>query len=164
MPTNTYLCSDGKYVIIGGNADSIFRRLMAAAGKPEMGEDPRLADNAGRVAHQEEVDRAISEWTATLDSVEVLKRLEDAEVPCGPIYSVADLIHDPQFNARGMFERVSIGDFELKVPAIPPILQDTPGRTEWPGPEVGAHNAEVFGELLGLEEKDIEALKAKGIV
>ncbi len=164
VPTNTYRCSDGKHVIIGGNGDSIFRRLMNAAGRPEMAADPRLSDNAGRVAHQQEVDDAISAWTATLDSARVLELLEDAEVPCGPIYNVADMVKDPHFNARGMFETVSFGGSELKIPAIPPILSESPGRTEWAGPEVGAHNGEVLRDRLGLDDGEIEQLRAEGVI
>ncbi len=164
VPTNTYLCADGRYVIIGGNGDSIFRRLMTAAGRPEMAADPRLADNAGRVAHQREVDEAIAAWTGILDSRQVLETLERAEVPCGPIYNVADMLEDPQFNARGMFEKVTVDEFELKIPAISPILEDSPGRTEWAGPELGAHNGEILRERLGLADEEIERLKSEGII
>ena len=164
VPTNTYPCADGKYVIIGGNGDSIFRRLITAAGRPDMAADPRLADNAGRVAHQEEVDEAISRWTAKLDSSRVLETLEQAVVPCGPIYNVADMMSDPHFNARGMFEQVSVDGSELKIPAILPILTDSPGRTEWAGPEVGAHNREILRDRLGLGDEEIETLKAGGII
>ncbi len=164
VPTNTYLCADGRYVIIGGNGNSIFRRLMTAAGRPEMAADPRLADNAGRVAHQREVDEAIAAWTGILDSRQVLETLERAEVPCGPIYNVADMLEDPQFNARGMFEKVTVDEFELKIPAISPILEDSPGRTEWAGPELGAHNGEILRERLGLADEEIERLKSEGII
>jgi crotonobetainyl-CoA:carnitine CoA-transferase CaiB-like acyl-CoA transferase len=164
VPTNTYPCADGKFVIIGGNGDSIFRRLMTAAGRPEMAADPRLADNSGRVAHQSEVDDAISRWTASLNSNQVLEILEQAEVPCGPIYNVADMVEDPHFNARGMFERVSVDGLDLTIPAIVPILNDSPGRTKWAGPEVGAHNAEVLRERLGLGDEEIQILESEGII
>ncbi len=163
-PTNTYLCADGKYVIIGGNGDSIFRRLMETAGKPEMAADPRLSDNAGRVEHQEELDGAISEWTATLTSGEVLDVLERAAVPCGPINSIADMMSDPHFRARGLFEEITVDGAPLKVPALTPMLERTPGRTDWPGPEVGAHNQEILCGQLGLSEETLTELKARGIV
>jgi crotonobetainyl-CoA:carnitine CoA-transferase CaiB-like acyl-CoA transferase len=163
-PTNTYLCGDGKYVIIGGNGDSIFRRLMEAAGKPEMAADPRLSDNAGRVAHQDELDGAISEWTATLTSGEVLDVLERVAVPCGPINSVADMMSDPHFRARGLFEEVSVDGAPLKVPALTPMLAQTPGRTDWPGPDVGEHNQEILCGRLGLSEETLTELKARGVV
>ncbi len=164
VPTNTYPCADGRYVIIGGNGDSIFRRLIIAAGRPEMASDPRLANNAGRVAHQQEVDEAIAAWTAGLESSEVLEILEQAEVPCGPIYSAAEMMEDPHYKARGMFETVSVDGFELKIPAILPILTDSPGRTEWAGPDVGAHNGEILRERLGLSDGEIDKLKSDGII
>ena len=164
VPTNTYPCADGRYVIIGGNGDSIFRRLMTAAGRPEMASDHRLANNAGRVAHQQEVDEAIAAWTAGLESGEVLGILEQAEVPCGPIYSAAEMMADPHYNARGMFETVSVDGFELKIPAILPILTDSPGRTEWAGPDVGAHNGEILRERLGLSDGEIDKLRSEGVI
>src|SRR5262249_58842862 len=101
VPTNTYLCADGQYVIIGGNGDSIFKRLVRAAGRPEMADDPRFATNADRVAHEAEVDGAIAEWTATLPAVDVVRIMEDAEVPVGRLYSAADIAADPHYEARG---------------------------------------------------------------
>ena len=163
-PTNTYPCADGKYVIIGGNGDSIFQRLMRAAGRPDMAEDSRLANNAGRVEHEAEIDTAISAWTTTLDSSAVLATLEDAGVPCGPIYSVADMVEDPQFEARELFESVEYDGRTLKIPAITPKLSETPGRTEWAGPDVGAHTDEVLSDRLGLSDREITALRDEGIV
>src|SRR5262245_57308764 len=116
VPTNTYRCQDGTYVIIGGNGDSIFQRLMRTAGRLDMATDPRLADNAGRVAHEQEIDAAISAWTASLDAAEVLQQLEAAAVPAGPIYSVADMMRDPHFHARGLFHEVEVDGNPLKPP------------------------------------------------
>lgn len=164
VPTNTYLCCDGKHVIIGGNGDSIFRRLMRTAGRADMAEDPRLADNVGRVEHQEKIDGAIGEWTATLDAAEVLERLEEVNVPAGPINSVADMTKDPHFEARGLFEEVEVGGRPLKIPAILPKLTATPGRTRWPGPALGAHNQEVLGGWLGLNEAEIDRLRSDGVL
>jgi crotonobetainyl-CoA:carnitine CoA-transferase CaiB-like acyl-CoA transferase len=164
VPTNTYPCRDGRHVIIGGNGDSIFRRLMTAAGRPDMAEDPGLQNNAGRVTHQDRVDGAISEWTRTLDAAEVLATLEEVRVPAGLIYSVADMVEDPHFQARGLFEEVDAGGRPLKIPAIIPKLSDTPGRTEWAGPAVGEHTREVLGQLLGLSDDDVDTLAGKGII
>ncbi len=164
VPTNTYLCQDGKYVVIGGNADSIFQRLMRAADRPEMAEDPRLADNAGRVTHEPEIDAAISAWTASLDSDAVLALLEAAAVPSGPIYSVTDMMTDPHFNARDLFHTVEIDGKPLKIPALLPRLSETPGSTDWPGPEVGAHNRDILGGLLGFSDTELEALQREGII
>jgi len=164
VPTNTYGCRDGKYVIIGGNGDSIFQRLMRAAGRPDMASDPRLADNAGRVAHEQEIDAAIAAWTASLDAVEVLSQLEAASVPAGPIYSVVDMMRDPHFHARGLFQDVEIDGKPLKIPALIPQLSATPGGTDWPGPAVGAHNREILGGMLGLSEAELETLHREGII
>ena len=164
VPTNTYPCADGRYVIVGGNGDSIFRRLMRAAGRDDLADDPRLAGNAGRVAHQREVDDAIARWTRTLDADRVLVVLDGAGVPAGPIYSVADMVEDPQYNARGLFETVEAGGEPLKIPAITPKLGRTPGATLWPGPELGAHNREVYVGALGLDEAELRSLEEDGIV
>ncbi|MDG4553631.1 MAG: CaiB/BaiF CoA-transferase family protein [Candidatus Competibacter sp.] len=163
VPTGTYRCRDGKYAIIGGNGDSIYKRLMHAAGRADLAEDPRLAHNAGRVEHQAEIDAALAAWTATLDSGEALARLAAADVPAGPIYNVADMVADPHFQARGLFETVEIDGKPLKIPAILPRLAATPGATDWPGPEIGRHNAEVFGGLLGLSEVELATLKGQGV-
>jgi formyl-CoA transferase len=165
VPTNTYRCRDGKYVIIGGNGDSIFQRLMRAAGRPDLADDPRLAKNPGRVQHEAEIDRAIEAWTSQHSYAEVHAALEQAEVPAGPIYSIADIANDPQYAARKMFERVTLpGGRELKIPAVVPKLSDTPGETRWIGPRLGAHNQEVFGDLLGLSERELHELREQGVV
>jgi crotonobetainyl-CoA:carnitine CoA-transferase CaiB-like acyl-CoA transferase len=164
VPTNTYPCRDDKYVIIGGNGDSIFRRLMTAAGRPDMADDPELQDNAGRLTHQESVDGAIADWTRTLDASEVLTILEGVRVPAGLIYSVVDMVDDPHFQARGLFEEVEAGGRPLKLPAIVPKLSETPGRTEWAGPAVGEHTKEVLGQVLGLSDDSIDNLAGKGII
>jgi crotonobetainyl-CoA:carnitine CoA-transferase CaiB-like acyl-CoA transferase len=164
VPTNTYLCRDGRYVIIGGNGDSIYKRLMAAADRPDLAEDPRLATNAGRVTHEAEIDTALAAWTAILTTREVLDKLETARVPAGPIYSVADMMRDPHFQARGLFETVEINGKPLKIPAMSPRLTETPGRTDWPGAGVGEHNHEVLGDLLGLSLENIQELKDRDVI
>jgi len=164
VPTNVYKAKDGQQVIIGGNGDSIFKRLMTVAGREDMANDPRLENNAGRVEHEKEIDDALSAWTATLDGAEIIRVLEEARVPVGPIYSVADMMDDPQYQARGMIESVEIDGKPLKIPAIAPKLADTPGRTDWPGPELGAHNEEILGGLLGLSDDEVAGLREKGIV
>lgn len=164
VPTNTYPTRDERWVIIGGNGDSIFQRLMRTAGRPDLAEDPRVADNAGRVTHQEEVDGAIAAWTRTLTVEEVLEALAEARVPAGPIYSVADMMQDPHYRARGLFETVDAGGRPLRIPAILPKLSETPGGTEWAGPPVGAHNDEIFGSMLGLSAAEIADLRERGIL
>lgn len=164
VPTNTYPCKDGRWVIIGGNGDSIFRRLMRAAGRPEMADDERLADNPGRVEHQAEIDGAIGEWTSKLTVEEVLEKLEEVGVPAGPIYSVEEMVKDPHFQARELFEEVEVGGKPLKIPAILPKLSETPGGTEWPGPPLGGHNHEILGGVLGLSDQEIESLEERGVI
>ncbi len=164
VPTNTYLCADGQYIIIGGNGDSIFKRLMRAAGRADMADDPRFATNADRVKHEAEVDAAISAWTATLSAAEVAARMEEAVVPVGRLYDAKDIVQDPHYQARGMFEEVEVGGRPLKIPAMAPKLKGTPGRTDWPGPELGSHNREVFGGLLGLDAARIDQLVKDGAI
>jgi crotonobetainyl-CoA:carnitine CoA-transferase CaiB-like acyl-CoA transferase len=164
VPTNTYLCADGQYIIIGGNGDSIFKRLMKAAGRADMAENDRYATNALRVQHEAEVDEAISAWTVTVPATEVLARMEAAGVPVGRLYDARDIAQDPHYRARGMFEEVEVGGRPLKLPAMAPRLTETPGRTDWPGPEVGAHNREVFGGLLELDPVQIDQLMKDGVI
>ena len=162
VPTNTYLCADKKYVVIGGNGDSIYKRLMHAAGHPDLAEDPRMADNAGRVEHEATIDTALADWTASITSVEVLRILSDADVPSGPMYSVEDMLVDPQYQARGMFETVQGQEGEVTIPAIMPKLGTTPGETQWAGPgEVGGSSEEVY-LAAGFSESEIQALRATG--
>jgi crotonobetainyl-CoA:carnitine CoA-transferase CaiB-like acyl-CoA transferase len=165
VPSNSYECADGKFIIIGGNGDSIFKRLMVAAGRPDLADDPRVARNDGRVRHEQEIDAAISAWTRAHPFDVVLAALERAGVPAGPIYSVADQMQDPHFHARGLFEDVTLPDGEkVTVTTFAPQLSDTPGGTEWAGPPLGAHNDEVYGGLLSLSEAEIASLRERGIV
>ncbi|MEC9374808.1 MAG: CaiB/BaiF CoA-transferase family protein [Pseudomonadota bacterium] len=164
VPTNTYRCMDGKDVIIGANGDTIFKRLTVAMGQKEMGDDPRFADNAGRVKHEPEIDAKIAEWMKTMTSDQALEVLERAEVPSGPIYSVADMFNDEHYQARELFEKVEINGETRTIPALIPKLGDTPGKTRWPGPAIGAHNEEVFKELLNISSAEIEKLKNSGAI
>lgn len=164
VPTNTYRCADGKFIIIGANGDSIFKRLCEKMGRSDMAQDTRFDTNAGRVEHEPEIDKAIMQWTGALDSIQALSLLDEARVPSGPIYSVADMMVNEHFIARGLFEEVDVNGKPLKIPAMVPKLSETPGRTDWAGPEVGAFNDEVYGELLGLSTQEIADLKTRGIV
>lgn len=164
VPTNTYRCGNGKYVVIGGNGDSIFQRLMNVAGHPEMASDPRLADNAGRVQHEQEIDRALAAWCLSKNSEEILQLLEQARVPGGPIYNVADMLADPHFEERGLFERVEIDGKPLKIPAVLPKLERTPGATDWPGGAIGSHTDEVLQSVLQMTPEAIQQLKADGVL
>lgn len=164
VPTNTYLCDDGKYVVIGGNGDSIFKRLMTCAGRSDMAENPALAHNAGRVEHEAEIDAALAAWCAAHASTHVVAVLEEARVPVGPIYNVEDMVRDEHYNARGMFESVEIDGKPLKIPAILPKLTGTPGRTDWPGGAIGSHNTEVLQGILNLDDDELVALRDAGVI
>ena len=164
VPTNTYLTSDDKHVIIGGNGDSIFKRLMIAIGRPDMAEDPRLEQNQGRVENEKEIDAAIEKWTREHTSDEVLTTMDEVSVPAGPILSVEDMMNDEHYIARGMFQEVEANGRTLHIPAMLPILTETPGSTEWPGPELSEHTEEVLTELLGKDEGEITQLREDGVV
>ncbi|HLR17723.1 MAG TPA: CoA transferase [Alcanivoracaceae bacterium] len=164
VPTNTYACSDGHYVVIGGNGDSIYQRLMLAAGHPELANHPEMAHNPGRVKHEATIDAALAGWCAQHTRDEILAILEEAEVPAGPIYSVADMFNDEHFHARELFETVEINGKPLQIPALIPKLASTPGRTCWPGPELHAHNEEVLLPLLGDDEARYQQLVQDGII
>ncbi|MCC6164466.1 MAG: CoA transferase [Acidobacteria bacterium] len=165
VPTNVYPCADAHYIIIGGNADSIFRRLMRAVDRPDLADDPRLATNDGRVPHATLIDEAIAAWTSLRPYEEAFAILDAADVPCGPIYSVADQVKDPHFRERGAIEHVTLANGErVAIPAIAPQLSRTPGRTTWPGPAIGAHNDEVYGDILGLDASAIDDLRARGVI
>jgi crotonobetainyl-CoA:carnitine CoA-transferase CaiB-like acyl-CoA transferase len=164
VPTNTYRCSDGKLVVIGGNGDSIFKRLMEGIGRADLAADPELASNAGRVVREPEIDAAIAAWCGARGVREVLDVMEQCRVPAGPIYNVRDMFEDPHFRARGLFERVEINGRPLEIPALLPRLADTPGATEWPGPPLGSHTDQILGEVLGLSTDDIGSLRARAVI
>ncbi|MGE0310925.1 MAG: CaiB/BaiF CoA transferase family protein [Lautropia sp.] len=154
VPSNTYPTSDNGHVVIGANGDSIFKRLTKAMGRPDLHDDPAYANNAGRAAHAAFLDAAIADWTRTLTQAECLVRLAAADVPSGKIYSVADMVDDPQFAAREMLLPLEMPDgARFLQPGIVPRMSATPGRVRWQGPPLGAHNDEVLGEL-GYDPQD----------
>lgn len=165
VPTSTYPTSDGKFIIIGANGDSIFKRLMNTIGRPDLAAHPEMQDNAGRSVHEQAIDRAISDWTRTKTFDEAYAVVLSAEVPCGPVYSIADIVKDPQYNARGILETVEIepGD-TVKIPAVLPKLTETPGGTDWIGPKLGEHNDAIFCDLLGMAASEVEDLRSSGVI
>ena len=164
VPSNTYLTRDAQHVVIGANADSIFRRLMKVIGREDLAEDPSLADNAGRTKRGEELDAVIGRWTAKHDADDVVKTLNEAQVPNGKIYSMADIARDAQYLARDMIRQVRLEDgTPLKVPGIVPKLSATPGDIEWSGPELGEHTAAVLA-AQGYSASEIAGLKERRVI
>jgi formyl-CoA transferase len=162
-PSNAYRCNDG-YVLIAGNGDSIFKRLMAVIGRDDLAHDPALADNAGRVVRVAEIDAAIGVWTATRPITEVLELLGGARVPAGKVYTAKDIAEDPHYRAREMILAQSTRDgYDLEVPGVVPKLLGTPGTVRSSAPGLGDDTDGVLREL-GLSEPDIAALRHKGVV
>ena len=164
VPSNTYRCGDGKLIVIGANTESMFKRLSKVMGQPEMGDDPRLSDNNKRVEHQEEIDGKIAAWASAHPAATALSQLDDGGVAAGPIYSVADIFEDPQYEARGLLQKVTVDGEPLTIPAILPHLAGTPGRTDWPGPRLGSHNEEIFSEVLKLSSDEQATLRDTGVI
>ena len=146
-PTNAYACVDG-WVLVAGNGDSIFKRLMSAIGRDDLGRDPQLAQNAGRVARVDEIDAAIGAWTASRTVAAVLDALHAAGVPGGRVYTAKDIAEDPHYRARGMIQRITTADgFELDVPGIVPKLGLTPGAIRTLAPALGEHTEATLRTL-----------------
>ena len=166
VPSSTYSTRDGKSIVIGANGDSIYKRLMHAAGRDDLADDARLASNQGRVEHEPLIDRALEEWAQQHTYEELHAALVQAEVPCGPVYSIADIVRDPQYQARDAWEEVGLGapGDTVKIPAVFPKLSQTPGRTEWTGPSLGAHNDEIYQGLLGFSSEEMGQLQDEGVI
>jgi formyl-CoA transferase len=164
VPSNTYTTADGENIVIAGNGDAIFKRLMSAIGRDDMANDPQLANNAGRVPRAQEIDEAIQTWCSTRRIGAALALLQAADVPVSKIYSVRDMMQDPQFLARQMFEQHLFNDgTPIKLPAVTPKLSETPGGTRWIGPALGEHTDEVL-TALGYSAEQIAALREDGVL
>ncbi|MBV8210803.1 MAG: CoA transferase [Burkholderiaceae bacterium] len=164
VPSNTYRCGDGSYVIIAGNSDGIYKRLMHAIERADLAEDARLARNDGRSQHTQLIDDAISTWTMRHELGQVLAELEAADVPSGRIYTAADIAADPHYRARDMVQKMALPDgFAVEFPGIVPKLSETPGRTKWLGPRLGEHTAEVLA-TIGIDGRQLEELREQGVV
>jgi crotonobetainyl-CoA:carnitine CoA-transferase CaiB-like acyl-CoA transferase len=163
-PTSAYRCSDGSHVLIAGNGDSIFRRLVLAMGRADLADEPTLAHNDGRAARQAWLDGEIEAWTSARAPEVVLAAMEKAEVPASKIYTVADIAADPHFAARDMIREIALADgSRLKVPGIVPKLSATPGGFTRGGPALGEHTDAVL-RSLGHDDESIAALRAAGVV
>ncbi|WP_047225605.1 CaiB/BaiF CoA transferase family protein [Pseudomonas brassicacearum] len=162
-PSNSYPCNDGHFVLIAGNGDSIYKRLMHLIGRPDLAEDPRLAHNDGRGEHAERIDAAITEWTRQRDREQVLEALNQALVPAGFPYTAADIVKDPHYLARQMIETVQTSAGALKVPGVLPKLSRTPGRLGAGGPQLGEHTDDLLAGL-GLSGEQVRGLRERGII
>ena len=150
-PSNTYMTKDGRYLVLAANGDSIFQRLMQAIGRPDVSDDPRFKHNDGRAAASDELDEILGGWSASVNLAEALDTLEAASVPASGINSVAEVFEDEQLKARGAIEHHLLqSGLDLFMPSAVPKLSKTSGQTRWLGPRLGAHNAEILGEL-GLD-------------
>lgn len=165
VPSNTYECKDGKYIVIGGNGDSIFKRLMKAIGREDIVASDEYATNDLRGTAAEFLDGIINEWTLQHNLLEANEILDEYDVPNGPIYNIADIMEDPHYAAREMIKEVEVDNLgKLKMPGIMPKFSDTPGNIKWPGPKLGEHNDEVYKEILNYSDEKIQSLKNNEII
>ncbi|PWW32374.1 crotonobetainyl-CoA:carnitine CoA-transferase CaiB-like acyl-CoA transferase [Cytobacillus oceanisediminis] len=163
-PSNVYQTKDGKYVAIGANSDSLFKRLTAAMGREDLANNPKLQNNAGRAKEADLIDEAVENWTRQYNLDEVMKQLNAVSVPGGPIYNVEDIVKDTHYQARDMIiaipdERIG----EIVMQGVVPKLSETPGEVKWAGPECGAHTEEVLSSI-GYTADKIKELKSKNII
>ena len=162
-PTNAYLCADGGYVLVAGNGDSIFKRLMKLIGRDDLGNDPQLENNEGRVKRVVELDQAIGEWAKTLMTDKALEALDAVAVPAGRIYTVADIAQDPHYKARGNIETIQMHDgTKVEVPGVIPKLSRTPGSIRTLAPDIGQNTDEIL-RGIGLSDTQIASLKERGV-
>lgn len=163
-PSNTYRTKDNAFVVIAGNSDPIFKRLMHVIGREDLANRPEFEHNDGRAQQSDLLDAAIESWSRQHSIDEVLQQLEQAEVPSGRIYSVADMVNDPHFNARDMLLSTELPDGQVvKMPGIVPKLSETPGQVKWRGPELGEHTESVLKQY-GYQAEEIENLRVSGVV
>ena len=163
VPSNTYTTQEGDNLVIAGNGDAIFHRLMLAIGRDDLAHDPQLAHNDGRVPRTAEIDQAIQDWCSTQTVDAALATLRAADVPVSKIFSVRDMLQDPQFLARNMFEQHQFADgTPVKLPAVTPKMSATPGGTRWMGPQLGEHNHAIL-QSLGYSDAEIQALREQGV-
>jgi crotonobetainyl-CoA:carnitine CoA-transferase CaiB-like acyl-CoA transferase len=163
-PSNIYMTKDGRWIAIGANSDSLFRRFMQVIGRDDLAIDPNHQDNIGRVREVDKLDRAIEDWTRMHELNYILDVLTKEAIPAGPIYSIADIMADPHYQAREMFVKIAdprVG--EIVMPGIVPKLSETPGSVEWAGPDCGAHTEEILQEL-GYDTDQVSDLHAKGVI
>ena len=164
-PSNIYPTRDGHMVLIAANQDTVFNRLAKIMGRPDLAMDPRYATHSARGAHQQELDDIVAAWTETLTAEELMAAMNEAGVPAGNIYRAREMLEDAHFRAREAIIRLPHKIFgEIAMHNVVPKLSETPGRINWPGPELGEHNADIYGGLLGMTGAEINKLAKCGIV
>lgn len=164
-PSNLYPTQDHSWVLIGANADKLFRGLAKAMERPELAQDERYASHIARGEHQLELDLLIADWTRTLPRAEILRRMEEHGIPAGPLYDAADIVADPHFQERGAVVQVETPNLgTLSMSGVMPRLSETPGEIRWTGPRLGQHNIEILQGLLNLDQEQLTRLQAAGIV
>lgn len=164
-PSNVYPTRDGKLILIAANQDTVFRRLAETMERPELAQDERYATHSARGARQVELDELVAAWTATVDAEELERLMADNGIPSGKIYRAPEMLEDPHFKAREAIISMLHPTFgEIKMQNVAPKLSATPGEVQLPGPELGQHNAEVLGRLLGYSEEQLEDLREGGII
>lgn len=162
-PTNAYQCADGGYVLVAGNGDSIFKRLMTVIGREDLGNDPQLENNDGRVKRVVELDQAIGQWAKTVGTTKAVEMLDAAAVPAGRIYTVADIASDPHYKARENIQTIQMQDgSKLDVPGVIPKLSRTPGSIKTLAPDIGQNTDEIL-KSIGLSDDQVASLKERGI-
>ena len=162
-PSNAYLCADGGYVLVAGNGDSIFKRLMGMIGRDDLANDPALENNDGRVARVAELDQAIGAWAKTMTTDQALHLLDSVAVPAGKIYTIADIANDPHYKARGNIQTIRMQDgSKLDVPGVIPKLSRTPGSIKTLAPNIGENTDEIL-RSIGLTEIQLASLKERGV-
>ncbi|WP_100635289.1 CaiB/BaiF CoA transferase family protein [Marinomonas sp. ef1] len=163
-PSGSYMSKDERYIVIAANSDSIFKRLMNAMERPDLANDPELAQNDGRAKRSDELDEAIQAWTSQHSLKDALAILEEAAVPSSGINNAEDIFNDPHFHAREMIvEHPLSGDDKISLPGIVPKLSLTPGKTQWLGPKLGEHTDEILGSV-GIDKDKLAVLRAKGVI
>jgi crotonobetainyl-CoA:carnitine CoA-transferase CaiB-like acyl-CoA transferase len=164
-PSNNYPTKDDKWIVIGANADNVWKRLAAAMKRPELAEDGRYNTHDARGEKQQELDELITEWTQTYTLEEIIPLLDEAGVPAGGIYSMEDIAKDVHYQLREMIVSVQDKELgELHVPGIIPKLSNTPGQINWTGPTLGEHNTDVYQGLLKFSEEEYKELQRKGVI
>jgi len=164
-PSNVYPTSDGRMILIGANQDTVFERLCEAMEQPQLKRDPRYATHNSRAQNQVELDALISDWSSRFAEASLLARLSEFGVPSGRMYRAPDMLTDPHFAARNSIIKVAHAHYQnLMMQNVFPRLSDTPGQVRWPGPELGQHNEDVFGELLGLDTERLSALRDENVI